>query len=53
MRNPISWSGSGKGAEMMLPALSIAVVFLIAAFAFLLYRLTSRFSPETLDAGWL
>ena len=38
---------------MMLPALSITVVFLIAAFAFLLYRLTSRFSPETLDAGWL
>ncbi len=37
----------------MLPAISIAVVFLIAAFAFLLYRLTSRSSPEALDAGWL
>jgi hypothetical protein len=38
---------------MMLPALSISVVFLVAAFAFLLYRLTSRVSPEALDAGWL
>lgn len=38
---------------MILPALSIAVAFLIVAFAFLLHRLTSRFSPEVLDADWL
>jgi hypothetical protein len=43
----------GKGAKMMLPTLSIAVVFLIVAFAFLLYRLTSRLSPEALDEDWL
>ncbi len=38
---------------MPLLALSIVVAFLAAAFAFLLHRLTSRFSPEAVDAEWL
>jgi hypothetical protein len=38
---------------MILPALSIAVAFLVVAFAFLLRRLTSRFSAEALDSDWL
>jgi hypothetical protein len=38
---------------MTLAALSIAVIFLAAALAFVLHRLTSRFSTEVLDADWL
>jgi hypothetical protein len=38
---------------MTLPALSIAVVFLAAAFAFLFHRLATRFNGETLDSEWL
>jgi len=38
---------------MTLAALSIAVIFLAAALAFVLHRLTSRFSEEALDAEWL
>ena len=38
---------------MTFPALSIAVVFLMGTFAFLFYRLASRFSPEPDAAEWL
>jgi hypothetical protein len=38
---------------MMFPVLAIAVIFLLAVFAFLFYRLASRFSPESGAAEWL
>jgi hypothetical protein len=38
---------------MTLTALSIAVVFFAAAFAFVIHRLTSRFNPESVVADWL
>ena len=41
------------GAEMTIPVLSIAVVFLAAAFAYLFHRLATRFNGEALDSEWL
>src|SRR5580704_18686856 len=38
---------------MTFPVLSIAVVFLAAAFAFVIHRLASRVDPETGAAEWL
>jgi hypothetical protein len=38
---------------MTLAALSIVVIFLASALAFVLHRLSSRFSPEAVDADWL
>ena len=42
-----------READMTLPALSIAVVFLAGAFAFLFHRLATRFNGEALDSEWL
>ena len=38
---------------MTLPVLSIAVAFLVAAFAFVIHRLTSRFDRDAVAAEWL
>jgi len=38
---------------MTLPVLSIAVVFLAAAFGFVIHRLTSRFDRDAVAAEWL
>jgi hypothetical protein len=38
---------------MTFPALTIAVLLLVTAFAFLFYRLASRFEPEANSAEWL
>ena len=38
---------------MTIPVLSIAVIFLAAAFAFVFHRLTSRFDPEAVAIEWL
>ncbi|MGD0299291.1 MAG: hypothetical protein ABSE86_19470 [Bryobacteraceae bacterium] len=38
---------------MTLPAVSIAAVFLAAAFAYVIRQLTSRFNPEAVAADWL
>ena len=37
----------------MLPVLSIAVLGLAAAFAFVFYRLASRFDPKSVTTEWL
>src|SRR5271170_4819944 len=38
---------------MTLPVLSIVVLGLAAAFAFVFYRLASRFDPESVTTEWL
>jgi hypothetical protein len=38
---------------MTLSVLSIAVVFFVAAFAFVIHRLTSRFDRDAVEAEWL